>query len=415
MADIKVTVAVPVYNCAEYLNECIDSILNQTLKDIEVILIDDGSTDDSLRILQSYAEQDSRVTVLTQKNQYAGTARNNGLSHASGEYIIFWDSDDWFEANTLEMMYEAACRNDADLVICDAADYDHVTGKTVAHNYIRKPFPETDYFSVNDCPDRIFDLTSMDCWNKLVRRSFMLDNSISFPPFKHINDTRAVMLMLTLAERIVLVRKKLVHHRINRGGSLMTTYSEQPEAMITACEDNYRELSSRGVLDDPIVRESYFNKIAALYFYTFPFFRDFTQFQEYFGIMLGKESLLSQAEVHEENPRDIQMYADAKDLPVEEFLYREFVKLTKTGKEQKATIAKLKNDVKKLKKNTDKIKEQLKEANALNTELEEKNFVQDETIKSLEQRLDDAVKEIEELQGKTFAGFMDRLGKRLKG
>ena len=64
MADIKVTVAVPVYNCAEYLNECIDSILNQTLKDIEVILIDDGSTDDSLRILQSYAEQDSRVTVL---------------------------------------------------------------------------------------------------------------------------------------------------------------------------------------------------------------------------------------------------------------------------------------------------------------------------------------------------------------
>ena len=93
--ETKVSVIIPVYNAEKYLRQCLDSVVNQTLRDIEIICVDDGSTDGSIEILREYEQKDSRVKVLCQKNQYAGVARNNGLSHASGEYVFFMDSDDY--------------------------------------------------------------------------------------------------------------------------------------------------------------------------------------------------------------------------------------------------------------------------------------------------------------------------------
>ena len=93
----KVSVIIPVYNVEDYLRQCLDSVINQTLKDIEIICVDDGSTDKSLEILHEYEKKDSRITVLTQKNQYAGVARNVGMSVATGKYFVFLDSDDFFE------------------------------------------------------------------------------------------------------------------------------------------------------------------------------------------------------------------------------------------------------------------------------------------------------------------------------
>ena len=106
MADIKVTVAVPVYNCAEYLNECIDSILNQTQKEIEIILVDDGSHDGSLEICPEYAERHPFITLLRQNHLFQGTARNRGLEIARGKYIYFMDSDDWITPPLLEKCYD---------------------------------------------------------------------------------------------------------------------------------------------------------------------------------------------------------------------------------------------------------------------------------------------------------------------
>ena len=93
---VKVSVIIPVYNVEKYLRECIDSILNQTLRDLELICVDDGSTDGSLEILHEYEKADSRVKVLTQHNMGAGAARNKGLAIATGEYLSFLDSDDFF-------------------------------------------------------------------------------------------------------------------------------------------------------------------------------------------------------------------------------------------------------------------------------------------------------------------------------
>ena len=98
----KVSVILPVYNAGKYLHQCMDSIVNQTLKDIEIICVDDGSSDNSLEILRQYAEKDERVKVIAQANGGAGAARNNGLRAATGEYLSFLDSDDFFELDMLE-------------------------------------------------------------------------------------------------------------------------------------------------------------------------------------------------------------------------------------------------------------------------------------------------------------------------
>ena len=106
--SVKVSVILPVYNASDYLHQCMDSIVGQTLKDIEIICVDDGSTDNSLDILKEYEQKDKRVKVIQQKNAGAGAARNNGLSIATGEYLSFLDSDDFFEPDMLEKAYEKA-------------------------------------------------------------------------------------------------------------------------------------------------------------------------------------------------------------------------------------------------------------------------------------------------------------------
>ena len=103
--NIKVSVIIPVHNSAQYLTKCIESMLNQTLKEIEIICVDDGSTDESLAIIKNYKKLDSRIKILTQENKYAGVARNNGMEIAKGEYLFFLDSDDFSSDTLLEKVY----------------------------------------------------------------------------------------------------------------------------------------------------------------------------------------------------------------------------------------------------------------------------------------------------------------------
>ena len=111
-----------------FLEQCLDSILGQTLEEIEIICVDDGSADESGDILEEYRKRDSRVAVYHQKNQYAGVARNLGLRYAKGKYVIFWDSDDFFEKEALELLYKKAEEDQADICICGARKYNQETG-----------------------------------------------------------------------------------------------------------------------------------------------------------------------------------------------------------------------------------------------------------------------------------------------
>ena len=116
MSQPQISVIIPVYNVEQYLSKCLESIINQTLQDIEIICINDGSTDNSLQILEEYAQKDSRMIVINQENQGVGVARNKGLEIARGDYIWFVDSDDYVERNGLDYVYEKSKENNADIV-----------------------------------------------------------------------------------------------------------------------------------------------------------------------------------------------------------------------------------------------------------------------------------------------------------
>ncbi len=118
---IKVSVVVPIYNADKYLEQCLDSVVNQTLKEIEIILIDDGSTDDSAKICQKYLS-DNRVSYYYKENEGLAAARQDGIERCSGEYVGFVDSDDWLELDMYEKMYSAAKSNDSDIVFCNCVE-----------------------------------------------------------------------------------------------------------------------------------------------------------------------------------------------------------------------------------------------------------------------------------------------------
>lgn len=123
---MKVSVIIPVYNTENYLAKCLNSLTKQTLEDIEIICINDGSTDNSLGILNDFAKKDSRIKVLSQKNLKQGAARNNGLKIAQGEFVTFVDSDDWVDSDYLEKLYNAAVNNNVNMAASSITrDKDH--------------------------------------------------------------------------------------------------------------------------------------------------------------------------------------------------------------------------------------------------------------------------------------------------
>ena len=120
---VKISVIIPVFNVELYLEECLDSVINQSLDDLEIICVNDGSTDSSLSILEKYAKMDDRVKIISQENQGQGSARNKGLSIAKGECIYFIDSDDKIELDTLKDCYDCVKKNDLDFVMFQLINY----------------------------------------------------------------------------------------------------------------------------------------------------------------------------------------------------------------------------------------------------------------------------------------------------
>lgn len=133
-----VSVIIPVYNVEEYLCECVDSVINQTYKNLEIILVDDGSTDSSGKICDDYAEKDERISAIHQTNGGLSAARNAGLSKAIGDYIYFLDSDDYIAENTLEILLSISENDKSDIVFFDAVSFADTPDFTVKQNYIRK-------------------------------------------------------------------------------------------------------------------------------------------------------------------------------------------------------------------------------------------------------------------------------------
>lgn len=225
---MDISVVVPVYNTSRFLRQCVDSLINQTWKDVEFILVDDGSTDDSLEILKEYQKRDARIKVLEQKNLHAGVARNNGMKQATGKYIIFLDSDDFFSLDMLESALCCAKKNQAEIVIFGYNKFDMQTGIKEPQQ-IKLP---GHVFSADELGIDFINTIQTSAWNKLYLRSFIEDNGLQFEARKKCNDSYFVQLSVILASRMVYLNRRLVNYRVNNPNSLQGKKNESRESYI---------------------------------------------------------------------------------------------------------------------------------------------------------------------------------------
>lgn len=178
---IKVSVVIPVYNAKDYLQDCINSLLNQTLQDCEYIFVNDGSTDNSCEIIEDYQKKDDRIVLINQENKGIGEARNTGIKIAQGEYLGFLDNDDFFKSDFLEALYNTASRNDLDILISKT-----ILGRDNKFIIKENGF-ETNlifdnvFIQQNIIPNLLRTEDLFAVWNKIYKLNFIKRNGISFP------------------------------------------------------------------------------------------------------------------------------------------------------------------------------------------------------------------------------------------
>ncbi len=215
--NIKVSVIIPIYNAYDYLRPAMDSVVDQTLKEIEIICIDDGSTDHSLDIVKAYQAADPRVKIVTENNAGVSIARNKGIIRARGEYMIFLDADDFFELTLLERLYNTAKTYDLDISVSKFDFYNNKASSFTPcieeeHGNIFTPGAVV---SKNEYPSYILQSTTGYVWNKMFRTSFIKEKELTFAPELYVfEDVHFVSTALSLAERVGRIDDVLVHHRI---------------------------------------------------------------------------------------------------------------------------------------------------------------------------------------------------------
>jgi Glycosyltransferases involved in cell wall biogenesis len=254
---VDVSVVVPVYNSEQHLKECVESLIQQTLRNVEFIFVDDGSTDHSAKILEEYQKKDGRIRLIRQKNLHAGVARNNGMREATGKYIIFLDSDDFFKPDMLEKAFHCAEQNQAEITVFGYSrfnDLDHTVEK-MGH----PDFP-TGVFSLRNVGDCFFDLYIAAPWNKLFLHSFILENGLCFQTLRRCNDAFFTHMSAYLAKRIVYLRKSLVYYRVNNRESLQGNVNRDRSIFVEFEKAIKSALSERDLFEG-VYRSAYYRHL----------------------------------------------------------------------------------------------------------------------------------------------------------
>lgn len=256
----KVSVIVPLFNSKKYIKNLLKSLVKQTFQDIEIICVDDGSTDNSAEIIKNFIKRDDRISYYHQKNAGGGAARNFGISKALGEYLICLDSDDLYEKTLVEDLYTKAKKTDADIVICKYKVENRTTGKTSGNKGLNlKLLPKQEVFSSADTDD-IMDITNFGPCNKLYRREFIQKNKLRYSETKIIDDIKFSMLALILAERITTVNKELSTYRYQIEGSGSKNREKKLTTSLCVYMEIYVEFCARGLWDK--YKNIYFKHVA---------------------------------------------------------------------------------------------------------------------------------------------------------
>lgn len=220
----KVSIIVPVYNVEKYIDKCLNSLVNQTLNDIEIIIVNDGSIDDSEQIILKYKEKyPSKIVYLKKENGGLSDARNFGMPYAKGDYIAFLDSDDYVELDTYEKLYNRAIQTDADMVECDF--YWEYSDKKI-HDTSANYKDESDMYAN----------ARVVAWNKLYKKDLIINSGIKFPKGLRYEDLEFFYKILPQLKKIELINEPLIHY-VQRDDSITYVQNEKT-ADIFAILDN---------------------------------------------------------------------------------------------------------------------------------------------------------------------------------
>ena len=249
----KVSVIIPAYNVELYCSECLNSILGQTLSDIEIICVDDGSTDATPDILRYYARKDPRVTFIRQENAGAGAARNKGLELARGEYLQFCDPDDWCDADMLASFYATASTTHADVVIASLSPWVDSVASAIPPKRMELPpaivaqLTEKNAFDVDELSEQLFTIGGNSPCNKFFRRAVAMEKGLRFQPLRRTNDLLFVKAFLANSKLIAFIDKAYYHYR--RGIQSATTNDALSDSFMFACEALRGRLVADGLFD----------------------------------------------------------------------------------------------------------------------------------------------------------------------
>lgn len=323
-----VSVIIPVYNAEKYLREALDSIVGQTYINLEIICVDDGSTDSSPQILEEYKAKDKRIVVYRKENSGGGAARNYGLERATGEYLYFFDSDDVANKSLIEKALAKALQTDADIVAFDAYTFkdDNLENKTLKKGYNRNILKELekDTFSYKDFPNKILSIVNIVPWNKLIRREIVVKNNIRFDEISSSDDLTFSVMCAAVAEKIAVMNEVLLYYRLGHTGTITSTMRYKLFNVKLALESVERQIKALPHYDQ-IKLALYYLIIENYCFifsnYTYDF--ETQQSQEYYNFIRSRfldDELSSLAKEDIDNMRIYVMYESIKKHSYEEML-----------------------------------------------------------------------------------------------
>lgn len=221
---LKVSVVIPVYNVEDYVEKCLDSVVNQTLDDIEIIVVNDGSTDSSKEKINKYLEKyPNKIKYLEKENGGLSSARNFGMPHATGKYIAFLDSDDYIEKDAYEKMYNLAEKENADMVDCDFIwEYPNKNKMDKVKEYNSK--------------EEMIEKGRVAAWNKLIRRDIIERENLKFPEGLRYEDVDFFYKLVPYIEKVVFSREPYIHY-VQRQTSITNTQNSRTEEIFIVLDN----------------------------------------------------------------------------------------------------------------------------------------------------------------------------------
>lgn len=232
-----ISLIMPVFNGSTYIEATLRSIQNQTFTKYELIVVDDGSTDDTIEILEKYSRQDSRIKIIKQNHVGAGEARNKGVEMSSGHYLFFVDSDDLFRKDMLSTLYTRAVLTNADLIVCGYRKFDNETRRTL---WEFKPHPQymlNLFLYTKDFTKNLFSIVPPSPWGKLIKKSLVLDNNIKFQNLSSCNDFAFSYSIISLCEKIACLPDILLYYRSNIATNISSKRGEKVVNIIKAINE----------------------------------------------------------------------------------------------------------------------------------------------------------------------------------